>query len=111
MPTLRAIPLVLRSDGRFHTTTAHAKAYYDYSTGFRCCADEGTLEDATSDEELPAPPAKTEETPAPRPALHGAPGTGNADDDETPMGINTDEVSEGDRRSFAPVGMMRRLGR
>ena len=26
-----------------YRTTAHAPAYYDYSTGFRCCADENAL--------------------------------------------------------------------
>ncbi len=49
-------------DGRFHggyyldtkkngsgcdyVTSAHNGVYYDYSTGFRCCADAGTLDDA-----------------------------------------------------------------
>jgi hypothetical protein len=89
----------LNGEGCSYTTTAHAKNYYDYSTGFRCCADEGTLEDAVEDE-MPAPEAapKREETPAPRPMLHGAPGT-NADDDEAPAPIGTNEVSDGNRRS------------
>ena len=29
----------LNGDGCEYTTTAHAARYYDYSTGFRCCAD------------------------------------------------------------------------
>jgi hypothetical protein len=33
----------LNREGCDYNTTAHAKSYYDYSTGFRCCADEGTL--------------------------------------------------------------------
>jgi sulfatase modifying factor 1 len=97
----------LNGPGCDYVTTAHAKSYYDYSTGFRCCADEGTLEDPVQ-EELPAPPAKTEETPAPRPMLHGAPGS-NADDDEAPIGLGNNEVSDGNRRSFEPLEMMRRL--
>lgn len=31
-------------EGCDYRTTAHAPRYYDYSTGFRCCADEGTLD-------------------------------------------------------------------
>ncbi|MBS2019238.1 MAG: SUMF1/EgtB/PvdO family nonheme iron enzyme [Deltaproteobacteria bacterium] len=31
----------LNGDGCDYRTTAHARDYYDYSTGFRCCADEG----------------------------------------------------------------------
>lgn len=31
----------LNGEGCDYRTTAHAPAYYDYSTGFRCCADEG----------------------------------------------------------------------
>jgi sulfatase modifying factor 1 len=30
-------------EGCEYRTTAHAPAYYDYSTGFRCCADPGSL--------------------------------------------------------------------
>src|SRR5262249_32291578 len=33
----------LNGEGCDYRTTAHAPAYYDYSTGFRCCADEGTV--------------------------------------------------------------------
>jgi len=33
----------LNGEGCDYRTTAHAPAYYDYSTGFRCCADENTL--------------------------------------------------------------------
>jgi formylglycine-generating enzyme len=32
----------LNGEGCDYRTTAHAAAYYDYSTGFRCCADEGS---------------------------------------------------------------------
>jgi hypothetical protein len=35
----------LNYEGCDYRTTAHAKSYYDYSTGFRCCADEGSLAD------------------------------------------------------------------
>ena len=35
----------LNGEGCDYRTTAHAPAYYDYSTGFRCCADEGSLTD------------------------------------------------------------------
>ena len=35
----------LNGEGCDYRTTAHAPAYYDYSTGFRCCADPGTLAD------------------------------------------------------------------
>jgi hypothetical protein len=34
----------LNGEGCSYTTTAHARTYYDYSTGFRCCADEGTAD-------------------------------------------------------------------
>jgi hypothetical protein len=30
-------------EGCEYRTTAHARSYYDYSTGFRCCADAGAL--------------------------------------------------------------------
>jgi formylglycine-generating enzyme len=32
----------LNGEGCDYRTTAHAPAYYDYSTGFRCCADTGS---------------------------------------------------------------------
>ena len=35
----------LNGEGCDYRTTAHAPAYYDYSTGFRCCADEGSVTD------------------------------------------------------------------
>jgi hypothetical protein len=91
----------LNGEGCDYTTTAHAKVYYDYSTGFRCCADEGTLEDAEP-ETVPAPAPKMEEKPASRPVLHGAPGS-DADDDGAPGSLGVDEVSDGDRRSFVEV--------
>ncbi len=33
----------LNGEGCDYRTTAHVASYYDYSTGFRCCADEGSL--------------------------------------------------------------------
>ena len=33
----------LNGEGCDYKTTAHARDYYDYSTGFRCCADEGSI--------------------------------------------------------------------
>lgn len=35
----------LNGEGCDYRTTAHAPAYYDYSTGFRCCADPGAVSD------------------------------------------------------------------
>jgi hypothetical protein len=35
----------LNYEGCDYRTTAHGPMYYDYSTGFRCCADEGTLDE------------------------------------------------------------------
>jgi len=35
----------LNGEGCEYRTTAHAAAYYDYSTGFRCCADAGSVDD------------------------------------------------------------------
>jgi hypothetical protein len=89
----------LNGEGCDYVTTAHAKNYYDYSTGFRCCADEGTLED--DDDALPPPPPVVkEEKPAPRPMVHAV--NGGADDDDAPTMDSTDEVSSGDRRSIQP---------
>jgi hypothetical protein len=39
----------LNGPGCEYVTTAHAKTYYDYSTGFRCCADEDALADEPSE--------------------------------------------------------------
>ena len=36
----------MNGEGCDYKTTAHAKSYYDYSTGFRCCADAGSLSDS-----------------------------------------------------------------
>jgi hypothetical protein len=95
----------INGEGCEYKTTAHAKSYYDYSTGFRCCADEGTLEDdATVEDIAKVAPVPHEETPAPRPMLHGAPGS-DADDDSAPNAIGIDEVSDGNRRSFEPHEM------
>jgi len=33
----------MNGEGCDYRTTAHAPSYYDYSTGFRCCADENSL--------------------------------------------------------------------
>ncbi|HEY8077051.1 MAG TPA: SUMF1/EgtB/PvdO family nonheme iron enzyme [Labilithrix sp.] len=33
----------LNGEGCDYRTTRHAPSYYDYSTGFRCCADEGSV--------------------------------------------------------------------
>ncbi|MBX3187515.1 MAG: SUMF1/EgtB/PvdO family nonheme iron enzyme [Labilithrix sp.] len=38
----------LNGEGCDYRTTAHARSYYDYSTGFRCCADAGSLGDDES---------------------------------------------------------------
>ena len=35
----------LNGEGCEYRTTAHSPVYYDYSTGFRCCADAGTAPD------------------------------------------------------------------
>jgi formylglycine-generating enzyme required for sulfatase activity len=35
----------MNGEGCEYRTTRHAPEYYDYSTGFRCCADENTLAD------------------------------------------------------------------
>ena len=99
----------LNGEGCNYVTTAHAKNYYDYSTGFRCCADEGTLADDVTDEMPVAPKHELIETkPAPRPTLHAAPGS-DADDDEAPTTEGTDEVSDGDRKSFEPHQALREL--
>jgi hypothetical protein len=91
----------LNGEGCSYTTTAHAKNYYDYSTGFRCCADEGTLEDDDAEDALPPPP-RAEVEPRTRPTLHALPGSG-ADDDGAPSPYAVDEVSDGDRRSFESI--------
>jgi formylglycine-generating enzyme len=44
----------INGEGCDYVTTAHSAIYYDYSTGFRCCADEGALPE---DEESAPPPA------------------------------------------------------
>ncbi len=33
----------INNAGCDYITTAHSRDYYDYSIGFRCCADEGSL--------------------------------------------------------------------
>ena len=90
----------INGEGCEYKTTAHAKSYYDYSTGFRCCADEGTVADA--EDEAPAPVAPAPPTAkvhdAPRPFMRGAPGY-RTDEDDAPSGLEVFEVSDGDRRS------------
>jgi sulfatase modifying factor 1 len=96
----------LNGPGCEYVTTAHAKNYYDYSTGFRCCTDEGTLDDdSDADDEAPVQ-ARAEEKPAPRPMAHAV-GGADGEDDQAPSAIDTNEVSDGDRRSFEPVAMTR----
>jgi hypothetical protein len=98
----------INGEGCEYTTTAHAKSYYDYSTGFRCCADEGTVEDDASGQESVAPAPVKEERPSSRPMLHGA--GSDADDDSAPTDQGGDEVSDGNRRSFEPHEMMKLIG-
>jgi hypothetical protein len=53
----------INKEGCDYVTSAHNKEYYDYSIGFRCCADEGSLaveEEVVAKAPPPAPP------PAPR---------------------------------------------
>ncbi len=50
----------LNGEGCDYVTTAHSAIYYDYSTGFRCCADEGSLPDDAE----PAPDATPREAPS-----------------------------------------------
>ena len=38
----------MNGEGCEYRTTRHSPDYYDYSTGFRCCADENTLGDDES---------------------------------------------------------------
>ena len=33
------VDTVINGEGRLYTTTAHNVYHFDYSTGFRCCAD------------------------------------------------------------------------
>jgi hypothetical protein len=92
----------INGEGCEYITTAHAKSYYDYSTGFRCCADEGSVAD--EEEALPAPaPTPVHVAPKveskPRPFMHGAPGS-STDDDDAPQGPRVYEVSDGDRKSM-----------
>ena len=50
----------LNGEGCEYRTSAHAASYYDYSTGFRCCADEGSLDDDGPSESQPAVAAAQE---------------------------------------------------
>lgn len=51
----------INGEGCDYVTTAHSSVYYDYSTGFRCCADAGEY----PDEEEAAPPPEREAPTAP----------------------------------------------
>lgn len=87
----------LNNEGCDYKTTAHAREYYDYSTGFRCCADAGSLPTDDSDEEVPTIVKRPEE-PKPHASLKGAEGTGS-------QGV-IEDVSEGAalRNSWYPIG-------
>jgi sulfatase modifying factor 1 len=87
----------INGEGCDYVTTAHAKNYYDYSTGFRCCADEGALADDV--EETPAQPPARAADDGPRALIHGAPGSSTHDDD-VPSTTSQKEIS--DRRSQPP---------
>lgn len=54
----------INKDGCDYVTTAHNKEYYDYSIGFRCCADAGSL--PVEDEVAAAPARPAPPPPAPR---------------------------------------------
>jgi sulfatase modifying factor 1 len=43
----------INNEGCDYKTTAHAPNYYDYSTGFRCCADEGTAPEIEEEQGVP----------------------------------------------------------
>jgi hypothetical protein len=45
----------INGEGCDYVTTAHSAIYYDYSTGFRCCADAGSLPDDEETETVAAP--------------------------------------------------------
>jgi sulfatase modifying factor 1 len=91
----------INGEGCDYVTSAHAKSYYDYSTGFRCCADEGSLasDEEESPIETPAPKQAPKMDDGPRPFAHGAPGT-STDDDDAPTANSPAELSDGDRRSW-----------
>jgi hypothetical protein len=91
----------INGEGCDYITTAHAKSYYDYSTGFRCCADEGTLpvdDETESTPEAPKTAPKVDD--APRPFMHGAPGSHTGDDDAP--GDDGHELTSGNRKSMEP---------
>ncbi len=67
----------LNGEGCDYVTTAHSPIYYDYSTGFRCCADEGSL------------PDDVEPTPEAQPTAPAAP---------------TAPIDPSTTRPFAPMG-------
>jgi hypothetical protein len=50
----------INGEGCEYVTTAHAAVYYDYSTGFRCCADAGSLPGGNDGEEESPPDIKPE---------------------------------------------------
>ena len=52
----------INREGCDYATTAHAPTYYDYSTGFRCCADVDSIQ--VEEEAPPAPPVEAKMEPA-----------------------------------------------
>ena len=54
----------INREGCDYTTTAHSQTYYDYSTGFRCCADVDSMD--VEDEPAAPPPPKKVAPPAPK---------------------------------------------
>jgi hypothetical protein len=72
----------INGEGCDYTTTAHSAIYYDYSTGFRCCADAGSLPDEPEPEA--APPPKPEVPIAPVEATSSEPVRPLGDDNAPP---------------------------
>jgi sulfatase modifying factor 1 len=54
------LDVTINHEGCDYVTTAHSAVYYDYSTGFRCCADEGSLAIEQAPAPKPAAPAPVE---------------------------------------------------
>jgi sulfatase modifying factor 1 len=52
----------INREGCDYATTAHSSTYFDYSTGFRCCADEDSV--VIAEVAPPAPPVETKTEPA-----------------------------------------------
>jgi hypothetical protein len=90
----------LNGEGCDYTTTAHARNYYDYSTGFRCCADEGTLAADVETLTAKAPPPAPKKDEPPRAPRHGLEGS-SSKHDHAPSNPPK-EICRGNRRSVAP---------